>query len=301
MTEYDREGRVTLWESQGSNGYVSRMSNYYDASGRMTGVESEYGEGKRSVSRHVYDEGKLIRIEGQNLGGIAAQPTLVEQKPDGGRVHIVSLVDLPTTIEGVKLHYDMTVGMHGAASRREEYDSTDRKTLISFLDKEGKLLSTIQYIYDEAGLLIEENQTFGDVNPIVEGLRAEAPAAVVDVLASLMGQGAGRRVTYRYYQQGREVEQRSVFPPIVDETVRREYNERGDISRQTMESMHRGFSGSLEELREMVEPSTLSVTECEYEYDARDNWIRRVSRNYSQGSEGEAHESTSTRLIDYYD
>ncbi|HET9834230.1 MAG TPA: hypothetical protein VFP91_21045, partial [Vicinamibacterales bacterium] len=168
------------------------IANYgYDASGRLAQVERAASRERRVVERHEYDtEGRKRKTVYLDVDQTHANTSVFAVEGGGGYSAL------------------------GAVTCVFLYNTRERPVELIFRDGTQGELSRVEFVYDEAGHLVEETQR-----------RSEDLAIEVFV-----------RTLHRYDTSGRRVERRSFFPPLASESTTFVYNEHGDQIAETSES-----------------------------------------------------------------
>ena len=257
----------------------------YNGAGQLATVRTGNTAGAFDVHRYEYDAaGRLVLLVARVEGG--ADRIAERYEYDAvGRMKKTLYVDLaaqrPDThyawgVEGT----DTTYSAHGAATLTTFHNVRDQPIELLFHDTAGRPLSRVEFVYDEAGHLLEEAQTMmAEVMP--PGILADMnPAQLEAVRALLGGGGSPIRRLHRYDARGHRIESWSaVFGPLGRDRKTMDYNELGDQIEEISEDEHREFSID-DQGRLSDRPSSESVTRSEarflYEYDARGNWIKKT-------------------------
>lgn len=174
----------------------------------------------------------------------------------------------------------------------------------TFRDRDGQVLTRVNMMHDERGLLVEVTQTVVEL-PLPEEVRAQLTPSDLEMFREMLGgDGVAHRRVHRYDADGRRIETRSTqFGGLGQERQTFDYNERGDQILEVMESSE--YQGSLDDRGQLVEdPASLKMSRSEarfrYDYDTGDNWVKKVIEGRSDPS-GEFSVSTiETRDIQYY-
>ncbi len=238
---FDREGHVVSIYSRGANGKEWR----HDVSHNADALSDDSHHGWR---RH--DDGSDVEVQS------------------------VSALDAWS----MDALHGVAFGTHGASFARTQVDAQGWPVATVLVDPDGRELSTIQYVCDRAGRIVEARQ----MNGAQAGFRrpsasATTPASAHDLAVIPHAAGPGIQevqVSFEYDAAGRVVQWHGYLAGEHTITRVMSYNQRGDLASSTSTNQ---------------EP-----TRFEYEYDQHDNWlVKRIHRPSGSGEE--------IRTITYYD
>lgn len=190
------------------------------------------------------------------------------------------------------------------------YDSTDQATEAQIRDSDGTLVGRVACEHDGDGRRTSEKYVIEDAvslmpRDMVDKYTAESGISQADLKAAMekdfkrllgpdqmwIGQN------FRYDDQGRVVETQSRMGLAIAQTIRKTYNEKGDLL--TSEETTPGeISGQ--------EPSTASVphpkylTRYHYQYDSFGNWTEQISEGRLETEDKWSPISIVRRKIEYY-
>ena len=198
----------------------------------------------------------------------------VEQDRDGSRTEIVPVYERSVwSMDGL---HDYYFGTYWACRAQTRFDNHGVPVETTFEDVSNDEVSRIRYVCDENGRILEAVQNLGP------GFFAPLVSAAGPPLLWLDNEGAhtpialgteAYRLSFRYDDAGRVTESESHFFGRRLHQSATTYNHRGDI------------------LTLATDDKPLNC--FEYEYDERENWIRKIVR-YAQSSKQEM------RRITYY-
>lgn len=198
----------------------------------------------------------------------SAEPAVeVHEAEGGGRVEIRDVAAFNAwSMEGLN---GVAFYTRGAAVAETSFNSQGIPVQTVFKSDRNEELSHIHYVCDERGRILEASQ---------RDLARRAPpprvAAWAEPLDNFMGFDVVLRVTFRYDEADRVLEQSQYFGDWLHQHIVCTYNEHGDkvTFESTDEQPHR----------------------FEYEYDQWGNWTRQVVQHPMGAAEGQ-------RRITYYD
>jgi len=252
----------------------------YNGAGQLETVRTENGASQFDVQRYEYDSaGRLVRL-------VALTPDGRDRIAEGyeydatGRKRKTLYVDLafqrPNTmycwgVEGT----DCVYSAPGATTLTTFHNARDQPTELLFHDSAGRVLSRVEFVYDEAWHLLEEAQTMV-AETLPPGMLTGMNPAQLQALGALLG----TRRLHRYDAHGRRIEtSSSMFGQLCRNRKTMAYNDRGDQTEEISEDEERDYSiddqGRLSEstTRETV---SRSETRFHYDYDMRGNWIKKT-------------------------
>ncbi|MGA2326851.1 MAG: hypothetical protein ABSH05_11255 [Bryobacteraceae bacterium] len=212
-------------------------------------------------------------------GGIligAAKPAVeVHVGEGGGRVEIRDVARYDAwSMEGLN---GVAFYTRGAAVAETNFSSQGIPVQTIFKSDRNEELSRIHYLCDERGRVLEASQR-DRVPPALHPRMATWPEAAreaaLEALGNFMGPDVVLRVTFRYDEGDRLLEQSSYFGDRLHQRIVCTYNENGD--KVTFESTDE------------------QPYRFEYEYDQWGNWTRQVVQHPTGAAEGR-------RRITYYE
>jgi YD repeat-containing protein len=265
----------------------------YDQAGRLQHISTENSAGPVSLAFHEYDDaGRLARIFTRPDGTNEHNLETYEYDAEGCKSQ-TRLVD--PRVHGVAVQgSDTAYPSRGAAKVVTRYNQRDQPNESLFQDQSGRLLSRVDFRYDNDGNLIEETQTH-IATAMPPELAQEGTAAQLEAARAMFG---SVHQLHTYDQQGRRVRTRVRIGPLSDEITNRTYNEHGDEVEVINESIQRGYNLD-EEGRISETPTEERVTRSEtlfrYDYDAPGNWTTKAIQ-----SPGGELSTIERRTISYF-
>lgn len=281
----------------------------YDAAGRLMSSRTEHTAGAVEVQRHEYDaEGRLVRLVASAANGSDRVAESYDYDAQGRKkttVYVDPAVQRADTayfwsVEGTDASYSAP----GATTVTTLHNNRDQPIELLFGDMAGRTLSRVEFVYDEAGHLLEEAQTrLADVLPS-ETVSKMDPAQL-EAIRTLLGVGGEpTRRRHRYDGRGHRIEtSSSLFGPLGQDRKTMTYNDHGDLIRELSEDEHREYDID-DEGRLSEKPNSANTSRSEarfhYDYDDRGNWIvKRVEGGAT--SDQFAVSSVERRALVYYD
>jgi YD repeat-containing protein len=278
---------------------IQRSTNVYEEDGRLREIRFHNSDGTESSLAMKYDpHGQPIRFG-----------ATVTYSSENWR-KIKTEVFEPQT-PGV----NRALGFEDSPSEATFWTTGNAAVAVTFFDGKGRPAELVLYddehvkirrhvrSYDERGRVSsEECQT---LSPRVltgqQGTQREAmPEEMVQLFARILSQRP-MRMTYKYDDQDRVIEQTREIGLFGYERTVSVYNERGDLSKQqsysTRQDMPVDEEGNI--LAPPPAPERLeSETEFSHEYDCRGNWTRKKTATPHLSKF--RWESVETRSITYY-
>ncbi len=291
VTEHRTDGRLARqWQGQ-TNGSESAWTYEYGPTGLLLRVRFDDGVGPHSLL-YVYDlDDRLARVIVQNSEGREHVSETYEYDADGRKTQTQHL-DSAFIPPGTPFAWAAGEGGAGLGAVR-------------LLDGDGRLLMRVDFLYDDAGNVIEEALTRTD-EMLPQELVAQASPAQLAAFRVLLGVDQPARVRHRYDASGRRIESSgSLAGPGSDERKTMAYNDHGDLIASVSEET-RSSGGSIDEHGRVVpspsEPTMIrSETRVQYQYDARGNWTGMVVQVRSGENQEFSVRQIQRRVIEYYD
>ena len=256
--EYNDVGRLVIVRTENMSGIVDLQRYEYDSAGRLVRLIAQAKDGgDRLAESWEYDAaGRKIKT---------LYVDLVAQRPD---------THYAWGVEGT----DSSYSAPGATTLRTFHNEREQPTQLLFQDVEGRVLSRVEFVYNEAGHLIEEAQTNAE-ETLPPKLLAEMNPAQLRTIRSFFGVGESRRRLHRYDTHGRRSETRSEFTPLCADRKTTVYNDHGDPIEENFEHESRDYTIDDEgRLSDSPTKETVSRSEARfrYEYDAHGNWVTKA-------------------------
>jgi YD repeat-containing protein len=281
----------SLAEVQHRNPDGSEWTTMYvcDEAGRLSEVRSERGV----LAYHYTPRGEFDRITsgeriveswGRDERGRKTRTQHLEAPPAGAAAY---------QVEGS----DAAFPAEGATTITTIYGDREQPLEILFHDADGRLVNRVEFVYDDAGRLIEEawNQPFPAA--MLEQVGPEQTQAL-----RALFEGLWRR-RHRYDAQGRRVETTTEFGPLGGQRTTVAYNEHGDQA----EAVHfeRTRELSMDGEGRLIEPDQppeerRSEVRFEYQYDQHGNWTERVVSSRQKPDEPLLVSNSERRTIVYH-
>ena len=280
----------------------------YDDLGRLTTLRMENAAGVADVRFYEYDNaGRLARIiaRPKDSGDRIAESYEYDA---AGRKKKVVCVELTTQhpntsygwgVEGT----DSIYSAPRAATLTTLYNERDQPAELLFCDAVGRLLSRVEFHYDDAGNLIEEAQTNVTETLPSEMLRSLNQAQLETVRAVLGAAGESFRRKHSYDEQGRKVETRWRMGLLGDERKTVAYNDHGDPVEEVLEHDRREYAID-DEGRLSDTPTRAGVNRSQvrfrYDYDAHSNWVKKTVESRDDADQDFTLSSVERRAIEYF-
>jgi YD repeat-containing protein len=183
----------------------------------------------------------------------------------------------------------MGYSARGAAALITVYNQRELPAELLFHDAQGRLLSRVVFHYDPAGHLVEEALTKME-DALPPELAARLRAGQLAALHNLMGGTGPIRQLHRYDEQGRRCETLSQMGPLGENRRTMAYNEHGEQIAEIAEHATREYKMD-DEGRLSDKPARESVNRSEgrfrYQYDARGNWVEKITQGRRRRSGGD--------------
>ena len=280
--EYDRAGQLLNVRTENTSGLVGLQIYEYDAAGRSARLIARAKDGgERVAETYTYD-----------TAGRKKKTLYVDLTMQDPNIH---------TTWGVE-GSDSSYSAPGAATLTTVYDEREHPTELLFHDVQGRLLSRVEFRYDEGGHLVEEAQSRAEEmlpRELVANLNAEQLATV----RTLFGATEPIRQLHRYDEQGRRTETRSQMGPLGGHRKTVAYNDHGDQIEEVFEHETREY-GMDEQGRLSERPTKETVRRSEarfrYNYDTHGNWVEKVIEGRGGVDQEFIVSSIERRLLAYY-
>jgi len=281
LHEHNEAGRVVYVRTESQAGPGHSRVYEYDSNGRLVSViaRSE-NERDRLVERHDYDAaGQRTRTLHTDL---STQSECV----------------LSWAVEGS----DSAYSAPGTATLITRYNTREQPTEMAFQDAAGRLLSRVEFAYDEAGCLVMEAQTrMADSLPTE--MTANLNEAVADAVRALIAAGTVQR--HVYDARGRRIEtQSSTAGSLARDRKTTTYNDRNDPIAEVSEHEDREYSiddeGRIAENPESRQRVSRSEARINYAYDAFGNWIEKIVEGRAGADQDFAVSAIERRSLTYF-
>ncbi len=308
IIEFRADGSLARHQHHNHDGSEWTSKYEYDGAGRLATVRTENAAGTVNFQRYEYDStGRLIRIVAQATDGSERIAESYEYDATG-RKEKTFYVDVTGQssetmylwgVEGTDCGYSAP----GAAALRTLHNTRDQPTELLFYDKDGRILSRVEFMYDGVGHLVEEAQTM-----ILEALPPEVltgmSAAQLESVRALFGAGLARRL-HRYDARGHRIETHaSMFGALGQDSKTMNYNDHGERIEEISEHHQRDYD--VDEQGRLLDSLTFesasrSEARFHYDYDVRGNWTRMVVEARGGSEQEFSVSSIEQRTLVYYD
>jgi YD repeat-containing protein len=278
LHEYTDAGLLTAVRTEHSSGRVDLQRFEYDPAGRLSRIVARSEDTERVLETYEYDQaGRKSKIVPIHPAG---------QDPP----------HLMLAVEGTDAFYSAP----GAVMGTTRYNLRDQPAELLFHDREGRLLSSVEFKYDGNGNLVQEAQThFAEMFP------SEATATMNPLQReALRHLFSGFVRSHRYDEHGRPVDTRYQMGPLQSELKTMICNDRGDVILETVESEDREFAmdddGQFAPAP-TTEKNRWSEARFSYQYDAKGNWVSKTVENRHQPGADFIVCSVERRAIGYFE
>jgi hypothetical protein len=291
VEEYRRDGKLASSEIRFGDGPVSRSGNSHDEAGVLTESWFQNGDGPAGRVLCSYDGlGRLIHQVQRAPDGTERVAEQRVYAADGSHTCILHLPKMEGAtavycpIEGV----DYYCSAPGTTTVTTVYSKEGHSSEVLLKDADGAVLRRFVLTRDEFGRLVKDELLLGALP-----LAPDVP---------LFGAGATLMTSeYKYDEQGRRVEVvRRMFGVSEDrETV--SYDDRGNRTETTTEEQQREANMNEGNLEYGAATVNRRQSRMAYRYDARGNWLERVtSQRYGENPDFTPC-SIERREIAYYE
>jgi hypothetical protein len=271
LEEYRPDGQLIYSESRFGEGPLFRCTNSYDEAGLLIESQSQSGDGPADRQFYHYDDhGRLIRQVGR--------------APDGSERVTGELVYGPGGEHTKILYVPPMEGLTGYA-----IDSQEQASEMILKDADGRVLRRIVLTRDEYGRLVKDEILLG-----AEPLSPDLP---------MFGAGATLMTCeYTYDERGRCVELVRRTFGLSEQRETYCYDDHGNKTETTTEYQRREANvneGNIEYGAARLDHRQQARIACKY--DARGNWVERVTAQRHGENPDFTPCSVERREIDYYD
>lgn len=296
--EFGPDGSLLLQSVRNSDGTEWVATRHYDETGRLLEVRS--GDGatvyrysasgalEQVISRGADGQERLAETYGKDAAGRAAKTMHLVRESAG--------IMFSMGVEGTDSGYSAA----GAASATTAHEPDGRLSELVFRDAGGRLLSRVEFRYDDAGHLVEEAHT-AQIEGLPAGMLQGMTPAQAETVRGLFS-ALGSRL-HRYDERGRRIETSSEGSLLGGDRRLFQYNEHGDPVEEVSEMVSRDF-GVDEEGKLSAEPTRENVSRTEarisYDYDTHGNWTRKLVESRSAPDRPFAVASEERRTIEYF-
>jgi hypothetical protein len=306
---YRADGSLARQLRHNPDGSEWTSTYVYDDMGRLKTVRRENAAGDANVQVYEYDTaGRLARILSPLKDGRDRIAESYEYDTAGRRKKTVYVdmakhqpnLSVSWAVEGT----DSAYSAPGATTLTTLYNDRDQPAEFLFYDGAGRLLSRIEFRYDDAGNLVEEAQTNTTEVLPPEMLKSLSPAQIEKVRSVLGAAGDPIRRTHSYDEQGRRVGSRWGMGMLGGWRKTITYNDHGDSVEEILDHDQKEYRidnrGKVSDAPTKASAGC-SETRLRYDYDARGNWIKKTVECRS-GRDGDfMRSSVELRAIEYFE
>jgi YD repeat-containing protein len=299
VVEFLEDGSLArLWHKNPDGSEWTSTYEYNDAD-RLTAIQNGNGD------RHCYHYDSEGRLAGVTSGDRLSES--YEYDPAGRKK---KTLHIDVASQNQNTHYawgvegsDSAYSAPGAAALATLYNEREQPAELHFYDSSGRLLSRVDFIYDQNGNLVEEERT-NSAETLSPERFPDMNAPQLQTLRLLLGAaGEPIRRTHRYNEQDRRIESRSGIGRLGATTQTIGYNDHGDRVEEVFENEEREYSVD-DEGRLSEPPVTKRVSRSEarlrYDYDSHGNWVTKTVENQSGTNHDFTVSSIERRTISYY-
>lgn len=280
----------------------------YDGTGRLMSRRTENALGILHLQLYEYDSsGRLLRNIARSTDGGDRIAESYEYDSSGRKIktlHVDLAAQHPNThyawgVEGTDASYSAP----GTATLTTFHNDRQQPTQVLFKDKEGRVLSRVEFVYDEGGHLIEEAQTNAE-ETLPRELLAQMNPAQLETMRGVFGVGEPFRRMHRYDGKGRRIETRSQLGVFSTDRKTTAYDDHGEPTKEDFEHESRDYEID-DEGRFSSSPTKETVNHREvrfhYDYDAHGNWVRKVVEGRDGAMQDFTISTIEVRTLAYYD
>jgi hypothetical protein len=305
------DGQVSERESHNPDGSIARWACIYDDAGRIIEAQAWRNDGPRTRVLYSYDEhGRLDNADQVAADGTRRHLDTYRYDDTGRKTKITSLAEYA----GIRhVHYsvegtDMAYSVPGAATLTVTYDDRELPAEATFHDSNGGVIRRVVFSRDGDGQVLTEVQYFGGQNPFPERLvRAadipfEEQAKRVAGLTTVFAGQVVSSVAYAHDSRGRLLERTMQLGSLSEERTTFQYDDFNNPIAETWESRKREVDMNDGEIVQTPwqEPGVWH-NRLGYQYDARRNWIERVTWSRTESQPEFQRSSIERRTITYYE
>jgi len=198
---------------------------------------------------------------------------------------------------------DASYSAPGTATLTTFHNDRAQPTQLLFKDIEGRVLSRVDFVYDEDGHLIEEAQTNTE-ETLPPELLAQMNPAQLETMRGVFGVGEPLRRMHRYDTKGRRIETRSQLAVFGTDRKTTAYDDYGEPIQENFEHESREY-GIDDEGRFSSNPTKETMNHREarfhYDYDAHRNWVRKVVESRDGAKQDFTISTIELRTLTYHD
>jgi hypothetical protein len=269
------------------------ISYTYGDDGRLLAVQSESSAGQ-SWSR-IYQYGTDGRLRRMFVSDKEGRQRVAEtySYDEAGRKSKTVHVDREAQKPGVAYFWsaegtDASFTVRGAATVASVCDENERLREMIFRDAEGGLLGRVDFVYDEAGHLVEESQRYSEQVLPAETMRELTPEQQGQLRQLFGAREEPNGRVHRYDERGYRVETISRLGGRVLHRQAFVCNEHGDRVAQTTEPGE-------------ITDEKPSEARMRYECDTHGNWVEQITECRNGAESDFTVTSIERRVLTYFD
>ena len=294
---FSPQGNLLEDVSQYQGVRIQRSTRVYDETGRLREIKWHNSDGTEGGTEMKYDQqGQPVQY-GANVTYSSANGRKVKTEVFDAQT---PGVDRSFSFGESPSQASWMIGSAAVASTF--YNEKGRPAEIVFYDEEHVQISKLVRTYDDRGRVAsEEQQTIspraftGQRDTQGQGVSKDAAELFARIFSK---DGSPMRLTFKYDDQDRVVEQTHEMGLFGYEKTVSFYNEHGDLRKQQNYSTHQGDIPVDEEGNILAPPPApekfQGETEVSYQYDNRGNWTRKkISTLHDLASHWESIEKRS--------
>jgi YD repeat-containing protein len=305
LLDFRQDGSLARRWYRDPRGSESTDSYDYDDAGRLVAMRSADSNGSRASRRYEYDAaGRLERLVVPDRRGGSRVAETHEYGDSGERSRTIHVeINLQSQSVSFFEGTDVAYSAPGAATVRTQYNAREQPTEVLFHGSGGRPLSRVDFLYDDAGHLVEESQIRFEPCVPPDFLAGMSPAQL-NAVHELLGAGAApARRLHRYDGRGHRI-QTSESGPFGRSVKTVVYNDWGDPIEETSEDDDRQCS--IDDQGQIIasapgEHLSRAQTRYHYDYDARGNWLKKVVQSRGSADQDFSTASIEERTLTFYD
>jgi YD repeat-containing protein len=310
IVEFRADGALARRWHHNPDGSEWTSTYEYNGAGQLVTVRNESTASLVDVQRYEYDSARrLVRLVARAPDGRERIAESYEYDATG-RMKKTLYVDVAAQRPDTQYSWgvegsDSSYSAPGAVTLTTFHNARDQPTAWLFHDEAGRALSRVEFVYDEAGHLLEEAQTI-DADMLPLWMPAGMDPAQFEVFRALLGGPGGlSRRLHRYDARGHRIETcSSLLGPLGQHRTTMAYNDHGDRIEEISEDEHRDYSTDGEgRLSDSHTKESVSRSEARfhYDYDVRGNWIKKVVEGRGGADQDFSVSSIEQRTLAYDD
>jgi hypothetical protein len=306
LTSFGADGKISATDSYNPEGSVAHSRWLYDHDRRLTEFNSQMSDGRVTRTLYFYDEaGRHVRTAQISQDGTQTDTELCTYDADGKRTKVEFLSHtgdhVSYSIEGTHMGWSAP----GATRMTTTYDERDLPIRVIFQDASLHPLRYAVLTRDCAGRLLNVELNLGGEPPfreITEKRTAEDREKMAAILKQIFG-GTFSSTTWVYDSQGRMIEEMRRMGTLSEDRTTYRYNEdHDDPIEQTTERTSR--EASIDEdgvLKYLPISMSLQHNRFDYVYDDHGNWTEQIVSVRDEPNPAFQRSDIERRAITYYD